>query len=177
MHSKSPPNRALSPTCLHCDITHLSLMTGIVALHIPSWRVRECSIYALRHIGCHGWQLQLVASSKTESKNCAISWNVWKIVSFFFKVWSKNFHTSTRILMGKWTWTNDTNKHKHHDSNSVNFLMIVELKEIMKFAITSHVSYIQITTKEINFELFIYGLSNFLFYRYDGFHPYIANVP
>ena len=36
---KSPPNRATSPTCLHCDVTHLSLMTGVVALHIPSWRI------------------------------------------------------------------------------------------------------------------------------------------
>ena len=41
IRSKSPTNRAASPTCLHCDVTHLSLMTGIVALHIPSWRVRE----------------------------------------------------------------------------------------------------------------------------------------
>ena len=37
--SKSPPNRATSPTCLHCDVTHLSLTTGVVALHIPSRRV------------------------------------------------------------------------------------------------------------------------------------------
>ena len=36
---KSPPNRATSPTCLHCDVTHLSLTTGVVALHIPSRRV------------------------------------------------------------------------------------------------------------------------------------------
>ena len=28
-----------SPTCRHCDVTHLSLTTGVVALHIPSWRV------------------------------------------------------------------------------------------------------------------------------------------
>ena len=41
IRSKSPPNRAPSPSCLHCDVTHLSLTTGIVALHIPSWRVRE----------------------------------------------------------------------------------------------------------------------------------------
>ena len=39
IRSTSPPNRAKSPTCLHCDVTHLSLTTGIVALHIPSWRV------------------------------------------------------------------------------------------------------------------------------------------
>ena len=39
IRSKSPPNRATSPTCLHCDVTHLSLTTGVVALHIPSWRV------------------------------------------------------------------------------------------------------------------------------------------
>ena len=46
IRSKSPPNRATSPTCLHCDVTHLSLTTGVlttVALHIPSRRfgVRE----------------------------------------------------------------------------------------------------------------------------------------
>ena len=35
--SKSPPNGAMSPTCLHCDVTHLSLTTG--ALHIPPRRV------------------------------------------------------------------------------------------------------------------------------------------
>ena len=39
IRSKSPPNRATSPTCLHCDVTHLSLTTGVVALYIPSWRV------------------------------------------------------------------------------------------------------------------------------------------
>ena len=37
---KSPPNRATSPTCLHCDVTQLSLTTGVVALHIPSWRIK-----------------------------------------------------------------------------------------------------------------------------------------
>ena len=33
----------MSPTCLHCDVTHLSLTSGVVDLHIPSWRagVRE----------------------------------------------------------------------------------------------------------------------------------------
>ena len=36
---KSPPNRATLPICLHCDVTHLSLTTGVVALHIPSWRI------------------------------------------------------------------------------------------------------------------------------------------
>ena len=36
---KSPPNRATSSTCLHCDVTHLSLTTGVVALHIPSRRI------------------------------------------------------------------------------------------------------------------------------------------
>ena len=41
IRSKCPPNRAPSPTCLHYDVTHHSLTTGIVALHIPSWRVRE----------------------------------------------------------------------------------------------------------------------------------------
>ena len=41
IRSKSPPNRAPSPVCLHCDVTHLCLTTGIVALHIQSWRVRQ----------------------------------------------------------------------------------------------------------------------------------------
>ena len=43
IRSKSRPNRATSPTCLHCDVTHLSLTAGVVALHIPSRRfeVRE----------------------------------------------------------------------------------------------------------------------------------------
>ena len=41
IRSKFPPNRAPSPTYLHCDVKHLSLMTGIVALHIPLRRVRE----------------------------------------------------------------------------------------------------------------------------------------
>ena len=39
IHPKPPPNLATSPTCLHCDVTHLSLTTGVVALHIPSWRI------------------------------------------------------------------------------------------------------------------------------------------
>ena len=38
---KISPNRVALSTCLHCDITHLSLTTGVVALHIPSWRVWE----------------------------------------------------------------------------------------------------------------------------------------
>ena len=40
---------------------------------------------------------------------------------------------------------NDNNKHKHHNSNLVNFsMMIKKLKDVvMEFAITSHVSYIQ----------------------------------
>ena len=42
IHPKSPPNLATSPTCLHCDITHLSLTTGVVALHIQSWRIEVC---------------------------------------------------------------------------------------------------------------------------------------
>ena len=45
--------------------------------------------------------------------------------------------------MGKWTWTNDHNIHKDHDSNSFNFLMMIKLKDVMEYAITSHVSYIQ----------------------------------
>ena len=41
IRSKSPPNRASLLTCLHCDVTHLPLTTGIVAVHIPSRRVQE----------------------------------------------------------------------------------------------------------------------------------------
>ena len=39
LRQKSPPNGAMSPICLHCEVTHLSLTTGDVALHTPSWRV------------------------------------------------------------------------------------------------------------------------------------------
>ena len=79
--------------------------------------------------------------------------------------------------MRDWTWTNDNNKHKHKNSDSVNFSMITKLKEGMEFVITSHVSYIQIITNWINLELFLYGKLYCLFQRYDGFHPYIADVP
>ena len=64
----------------------------------------------------------------------------------FFQVWSKNFHILTRSWMRDWTWTNNDNKHKHKNSDSINFSMI-KLKEGMEFAITSHVSYIQIIAK------------------------------
>ena len=33
-------NRTTLPTCLYCAVTHLTLTTGVAALHIPSWRVR-----------------------------------------------------------------------------------------------------------------------------------------
>ena len=49
--------------------------------------------------------------------------------------------------MGEWTWMNDNNKHKHHNSNSVDFSMMITLIEVMEFGVTSHVSYIQIITK------------------------------
>ena len=62
----------------------------------------------------------------------------------FFKVWSKNFHILTRSWMRDWTWTNDNNKHKYKNSDSVNFSMMIKLKECMGFIITSHVSYTQI---------------------------------
>ena len=39
IRSKSPPNRATSPTCLHSDVTHLSVTVGVVVFHIPSWIV------------------------------------------------------------------------------------------------------------------------------------------
>ena len=39
IHSKS--NRTTLPTCVLCNVTHISLTTGVAALHIPSWRVRE----------------------------------------------------------------------------------------------------------------------------------------
>ena len=59
------------------------------------------------------------------------------------------------------------------NSNSVNFSMMIELKEVMEFEITSHVSYFQIITKEINLELLIYGKSNCLFqaWWFSPLHP------
>ena len=39
IRSKWPPNRATLPICLHCDVMHPSLTMGVVALHIPLWRV------------------------------------------------------------------------------------------------------------------------------------------
>ena len=84
---------------------------------------------------------------------------------YFFKVWSKNFHILTRSWMRDWTLTNDNNKHKHKNSDSVNFSMMIKLKEGMEFVITSHVSYIP-----INLELFLYGKAYCLFQRHDGFH-------
>ena len=63
------------------------------------------------------------------------------------------------------------------NSDSVNFSMMIKLKEGMEFVITSLVSYTQIIANEINFELFLYGKSYCLFQRYDGFHPYIPDVP
>ena len=82
--------------------------------------------------------------------------------------------------MGKWTWKNDNNKHKHHktcNSNLVNFSMMIKLKELMEFAITSHVSYIQLKqNKSIwNFSFMISQTG--LMHWYGGFHPYIADVP
>ena len=80
--------------------------------------------------------------------------NIMKYVdnSVFFKVGSENFHTLTRSLIGEWHWNNDNNKHNHHNSDSVNFSMKIKLKEVMEFAITPHVSYIQVITKQINLE-------------------------
>ena len=49
----------------------------------------------------------------------------------FSEVWSKNFHILTRSWMRDWTWTNDNNKHKHKNSDSVNFSMMIKLKEGM----------------------------------------------
>ena len=74
--------------------------------------------------------------------------------------------------MGDWIWTNDNNKYKHNNSDSVNFSMMIKLKEsTMKFVITSHVSYIQIIAKKINLELFLCGKSYCLFHRYWWFSP------
>ena len=41
--------------------------------------------------------------------------------------------------MGKWTPMNDNNTHKYYKGNSVNHSIMIELKEVMEFAITSHV--------------------------------------
>ena len=61
IHSKSPPNRATSPSCLHCDVTHLFLMTWVVALHIPSWRVWVCEEHrkTSRHVKPCGQLMQV----------------------------------------------------------------------------------------------------------------------
>ena len=48
--------------------------------------------------------------------------------------------------MEDWTWVSD-NKHKQNNSDSVNFSMMIKLKESMEFVITSYVSYIQIIAK------------------------------
>ena len=59
IRSRPPPIRATSPTCLHSDVTHLSLTTGVVALYIRRVGVREehrqarktvCSVNAARVI-------------------------------------------------------------------------------------------------------------------------------
>ena len=76
--------------------------------------------------------------------------------------------------MGDWTWTNDNNKHNNNDS--VNFSMMIKLRESMEFVITSHVSYIQIIAKSIwNFSFMV--SHTVYFTGIDGFHPYIADVP
>ena len=49
--------------------------------------------------------------------------------------------------MGKWTWTNDNDKHKLYHINSVKFSVMVKYKETVEFAISSHVSYVQIIAK------------------------------
>ena len=49
IRSKSPANWATPSTCHHCDITHLFLTTGVVALHIPSWRVWESVRNIIKH--------------------------------------------------------------------------------------------------------------------------------
>ena len=59
IRSKSPPNRATSPTCLHCDVTHLSLTTGVVALHIPTRGGSECARNIVRHVKLCGQLMQV----------------------------------------------------------------------------------------------------------------------
>ena len=57
IRSKPPPNGAPSHTCLHCDVTHLSLTAGIVALPIPSWSVRGRE-KRVRHVKLCGQLMQ-----------------------------------------------------------------------------------------------------------------------
>ena len=57
IRSKSLPNLAPSPTCLHRDVTYISLTTGIVALHIPSWRTVSTRNVA-RHVKRCGQLMQ-----------------------------------------------------------------------------------------------------------------------
>ena len=47
IRSKSPPNRATSPTCLHCDATHLSLL---LLLYISRREGSECARNIVRHV-------------------------------------------------------------------------------------------------------------------------------
>ena len=46
--------------------------------------------------------------------------------------------------MRYWTWAIDNNNHKHKNSDSVDFSVMIKLKEGMECVITSHESYIQI---------------------------------
>ena len=47
----------------------------------------------------------------------------------------------------QWTWKNDSEEHKLHHIDSVNFSVVIKFKEVVEFAITFFVSYIEIVTK------------------------------
>ena len=55
--SDYPPNRPTSSTWLHCDVTHLSWTTGVVALPIPSWGP-ECTRNVVRYAKLCGQLMQ-----------------------------------------------------------------------------------------------------------------------
>ena len=139
--------------CIKASVLHFSVSEkGTSDLYKPRTKLQLCHLvqwhFNLRIVIY--WLSWLTITICWEFKNRKQKLrNIMKCVetSVFFKVRSKKFHTLTRIWMGKWTWKNDNNKHKHHNSNSVNFSMIIELKEVMEFAITSHVPYIQIVTE------------------------------
>ena len=83
IRSKSPPHRAPSPSCLHCDVMHLSLTTGFVAWHIPSWRVWPRDEH--RQAGKTVWQEDWFVAIKIIDMDSSITTNIYDIVFWKYK--------------------------------------------------------------------------------------------
>ena len=85
IRSKSPPNRATSPASIHCDVTYISLTTGVVALHIPLWRFgvrEECCRYEW-HLKLHGqFTQEWFITIKVIYLESSITRNIYDIVFF-----------------------------------------------------------------------------------------------